>query len=353
MKYTHIISEATRTPWAILEEKLVVIQNFLKLKAEGGEISAEEIASMKPTKREPEFLAINEALDLEAAAGAAPNGSSRSRAGSVAVLPLQGTIVPKANMMTEMSGGTSCQQFTGWFRTAMKDPNVRAIVVDIDSPGGNVQGVMELADEMYKARGQKPVVAQVSGIAASAAYWLACQCDEIAVTPSGSVGSIGVFLMHQDVSKAAEMEGVKTTFIKAGKYKTEGNPYEPLSDEAQAAMLSRVNEFYDEFVGAVAKGRGTTPGKVKNGFGEGRMVGPSAAVAEGMANRVATMDQTLSRLGVPRQTAIAPKAAGEGPEITATEEQKPAPVVVEETKPEPKPHTTTELDLRLKKLRVQ
>src|SRR6266851_1453381 len=118
MKYTHIISEATRTPWAILEEKLVVIQNFLKLKAEGGEVSAEEIASMKPAKREPEYLAIEETvigLDLaskrddvvivQAAVGAAPNGSSRSRAGSVAVLPLQGTIVPKANMMTEMSGG--------------------------------------------------------------------------------------------------------------------------------------------------------------------------------------------------------------------------------------------------------
>ena len=351
MKYTHIVSEATRTPWAILEEKLVVIQNFLKLKAEGGEVSAEEIASMKPAKHEPEFLAI----EIDAAAGAAPNGSSRSRAGSVAVLPLQGTIVPKANMMTEMSGGTSLSQFTGWFRSAMKDPNVRAIVIDCDSPGGNVQGVMELADEMYKSRGQKPVVCQVTGIAASAAYWLACQCDEIAVTPSGSIGSIGVFLMHQDVSKAAEMEGVKTTFIKAGKYKTEGNPYEPLSDEAQAALQSRVNEFYGEFVDAVAKGRGTTPGKVKNGYGEGRMVGPSAAVAEGMANRVATMDQTLSRLGVPRQTAVAPKAAGVVPEITATEEQKPVeatPVAVEETKSEPEKKATTALEFKRRQLEV-
>ncbi len=121
MKYTHIISEAVRTPWAILEEKLVVIQNFLKLKAEGGSVSADEIAAMKQAKREPEFLAIEDApADAQAAAGApAPNGSSRSRAGSVVVLPLQGTITPKSNMMTEMSGGTSVDKFTSWFRTAM------------------------------------------------------------------------------------------------------------------------------------------------------------------------------------------------------------------------------------------
>lgn len=344
MKFGHIISEATTTPWAILEDKLAAIHNFLMVKANGGDISAEEIASMKQPKREPEFLAPEE---IEAAAGAAPAGSSRSRAGSVAVLPLQGTIVPKANMMTEMSGGTSVQQFTGWFRSAMKDPNVRAIVVDVDSPGGSVQGLMELADEMYKARGQKPVIAQVSGIAASAAYWLACQCDEINITPSGSVGSVGVFLMHQDMTKASEMEGVKTTYIKAGKYKTEGNPYEPLSDEAQAALQARVDEFYDEFVGAVAKGRGTTPSKVKSGFGQGRMVSPAAAVAEGMANRVSTMDQTLSRLGVPRQTAVAPKATGEDVVIASTEQP-----VVETAVPEAQPTTMNQVELKRRRLQL-
>ncbi len=161
--------------------------------------------------------------------------------------------------------------------------------------------------------------------------------------------------MHQDVSKAAEMEGVKTTFIKAGKYKTEGNPYEPLSEEAQAALQSRVDEFYGEFVDAVAKGRDTTASKVKNGYGQGRMVSPAAAVAEGMANRVATMDQTLSRLGVPRQTAVSPNAAAEVPVITASEEPKPVettPLPVEETTPEPKQNSTTELELKRKKLQL-
>ncbi len=139
-------------------------------------------------------------------------------------------------MLMESSGGTSVQGVARQFRAAMADPDIGRVILDVDSPGGQVGGVEELAREIYQARGQKPVTAIANGLAASAAYWIATAADEFVVTPSGQVGSIGVFGMHQDVSAALEKDGVKVTMVSAGKYKTEGNPFEPLTDEARAAM---------------------------------------------------------------------------------------------------------------------
>jgi ClpP class serine protease len=130
----------------------------------------------------------------------------------------------------------------------------------------------------------------------AAAYWIASAADELVVTPSGQVGSIGVFAAHEDISKAAEMQGVKVTLISAGQYKTEGNPFEPLSAEARAAMQKDVNTFGDMFVNAVARNRGVGAYSVKAGFGQGRMVMAQDAVKASMADRVATLDETLARL---------------------------------------------------------
>jgi len=124
-------------------------------------------------------------------------------------------------------------------------------------------------------------------------YWLASQCSELVVTPSGQVGSIGVFAAHEDMSKAAEIAGYKISLVSAGKYKTEANPFEPLSDEARQALQSKVNDFYGDFTKAVARGRGVGVNEVRSGFGEGRMISAQQAVKEKMADRVATLDQTL------------------------------------------------------------
>ncbi|MCC7371633.1 MAG: S49 family peptidase, partial [Chloroflexi bacterium] len=131
---------------------------------------------------------------------------------------------------------------------------------------------------------------------ASAAYWIASSADEIVVTPSGEVGSIGVFTAHEDISAALEAEGVTVTLISAGKYKTEGNPFEPLSEEARGAIQARVDDYYSMFVRAVARGRGVKPADVRGGFGQGRVVGADEAVRLGMADRVGTMAQTVERL---------------------------------------------------------
>ena len=133
-------------------------------------------------------------------------------------------------------------------------------------------------------------------MAASAAYWIATAADEVVVSPSGQVGSIGVFAAHEDISKALEDEGVAVTLVSAGKFKTEGTPFQPLSSDARAKMQQMVDEFYGMFTNAVARNRDVATSTVKNGFGEGRMVLAQDAVSAGMADGVATLDQTLARL---------------------------------------------------------
>ncbi|MGA8310168.1 MAG: S49 family peptidase [Terriglobales bacterium] len=217
-------------------------------------------------------------------------------AGGVAVIPITGVISHRETLFSQIFGGTSTERFAVAFRQALSDPNVGAIVFDVDSPGGSVDGVEELSAEVYRARGRKKTVAVANAMAASAGYWVASACDEIIVTPSGSVGSIGVFAAHEDISKALEQEGVKLTLISAGKYKTEGTPFEPLSNEARASIQATVDVFGHMFVNAVARNRGVGSYAVKNGFGEGRMVLAQDAVKLGMADGVGTLDQTLARL---------------------------------------------------------
>ncbi len=249
-------------------------------------------------KEPPEYHSEAGASQIEASSGHAAAGAPRTKDGStIAVLPLTGTISHRMGMFSEASGGISTERFTQWLRAAAADPSVKAIVIDADSPGGTVDGVPELADEIARTNKTKPVVGVANSMAASAAYWLLSQCSELVVTPSGSVGSVGVFSSHEDMSKMYESCGVKVSLISAGKFKTEGNPYEPLTDDARQALQGQVDDYYDLFTKAVARGRDTDQKSVKAGFGEGRMVMAQQAVKEGMADRVATLDQTLAKLG--------------------------------------------------------
>jgi signal peptide peptidase SppA len=274
--YDHITDLVYGQPWAILPAKLSVIQAFLGRRLAGERLDPDEVQA-----------AMQSAL---------PRGP-RPQGGAVAVIPIYGTITQRASMMQAMSGGTSVEQVAQQFRAALADPGVRSIVFDIASPGGGVSGVQELAAEIYQARGRKPIAAVANSLAASAAYWLGAAAGDFAVTPSGEVGSIGVYAMHQDISKAAEMEGVKTTFISAGKYKVDGNPFEPLSDTARASMQAKVDAVYSQFVGDVARFRGVSATEVRGGFGEGDMVLAKDAVRVGMVDRIATLDEMIARLG--------------------------------------------------------
>ncbi len=260
--------------WAILPQKLAILREIVVRFTAGEKLTAEEVETrIHGAARPPE-----------------------RRVNSVAVLPLFGMIFPRANMMTDISGGTSAERFGAAFAQLIKDPGVGAIVLDVNSPGGEAGGILEVADQIYNARGQKPIVAVANHMMASAAYWIGSAADEIVVTPSGDVGSIGVFAAHEDRSGALEQDGLKLTLISAGKYKTTGNPYEPLTEDARAIIQQRVDEVYDAFVGAVARHRGVNPTAVRNGFGEGRVVSANEAMKLGMADRIGTLDETIDRL---------------------------------------------------------
>jgi signal peptide peptidase SppA len=239
-----------------------------------------------------------------------------------AVIPVFGILVNRVASLDISETGTGVDALAQQFRQALANPDVRSIVLLFDSPGGSVYGIDEFAQEIFAARDQKRIVAQIDPLAASAAYYLASQASEIAVTPSGEAGSIGVRMMHQDLSKALEAKGIKVTNISAGKYKTEGNPFEPLGEDAQAFMQQRVNDYYDSFVKAVARGRGVKSSEVKNGFGEGRVLGSAEARKLGMVDRVATFDETLARLGASANSARVAMAAAPANDVpnTATAE---------------------------------
>lgn len=277
MSKSYILQAFIETPWAILPHKLEALKDIVARHINGEKLTAEEIETRIHGATRPVERRVN----------------------SVAILPLFGTIFPRGNLMTQMSGATSAESIGAKFAQLLKDPDVGAIVLDVNSPGGQIGGIEELSKQIFDARGKKPILAVANHLMASAAYWIASAADEIVVSPSGDVGSVGVFAVHEDISAALEQEGVKISLISEGRYKTEGNPYEPLSDEARDAIQARVREAYDTFVEAVARNRGVNPAVVRNGFGEGRVVGARDAVKLGMADRVETLNDTINRLLTP------------------------------------------------------
>jgi signal peptide peptidase SppA len=242
------------------------------------------------------------------------------RSGDVATVPLKGVLMPEVGgLFALLFGGGGLQAFQAQLAEAVNDPEVGVIVMDIDSPGGLVDQIPETAAQIRAARAIKPIVAVANTQAASAAYWLASQADEIVVTPSGEAGSIGVYQLHRDLSAQHEMKGIVPTLVSAGKYKVEGNPYQPLGEEARAAMQADVDDYYRMFTGEVAKGRGVTREDIVAGYGEGRCLHAKQAVSAGIADRVETLSDTVRRLTSPAGRAAldrrrAEEVAGE-PEV--------------------------------------
>lgn len=292
--YNHLVRWALDQPWAVTPRMLGIIQGIMAERLTGSIPSADVIAGR-----------IAEERNLHAAER---RGGQRN--GAVAVMPVYGVIMQRADMMMEMSGGTSTEALAKTFRALVSEPGVSTIVLDIDSPGGGVYGVAEFAEEIFKARGQKRIIAVADSMAASAAYWIASAADELVVTPGGEVGSIGVYMLHEDWSGAYEQAGVKPTVIKFGENKAEGINVEPLSDSARDHFQERVNQYGEMFVAAVAKHRGVGKAVVMRDFGQGMVFGAKDAVRLKMADRVATLDETINRL-VGRGPGAARALAGE------------------------------------------
>lgn len=261
--------------WAIVPEKLDAIHDVL-------------------ARHEAE---INIDWDMLAQSPVAPYGDDSDKPysimdGGVAVIPVHGVIAKRMNMFSRISGGTSSELIGRDFRAAMDDPDVRAILLHVDSPGGTVDGTDALASRIYESKDIKPVVVFADGLMASAAYWIGSAGHMLITEPTGEVGSIGVVQAHYDYSVADAKEGVKRTYIYAGKYKTIGNDAEPLTEDGKAYLQAGVDYVYSLFVNTVARHRGISIAQALS-MAEGRIFIGQQAREIGLIDRIGTFETAL------------------------------------------------------------
>lgn len=277
--------DVLNAPWAIVPEKLLEIREiyFAHLRGEEIDLRAIEARLGRPLDNPKQGY---EVVD------------------GVAVLAVEGVIAKRMNLFTRVSGGTSTQLLERDVKAALEDRAVRSILLSVDSPGGHVDGVFELARTIFDARGRKPIVALGNGMMTSAAYWIASAADRVLITgETTQAGSIGVVATHTDLSKAEEMRGVKTTEITAGKYKRIASEHKPLSDEARAAIQDQVDHIYSVFVNSVSQHRGTDVETVLDKMADGRIFLGGKAIDAGLVDGVSTQADLIRQLNQERTDA--------------------------------------------------
>lgn len=221
----------------------------------------------------------------------------------VAVISAMGGLVHRTKLAADSSLLIGYNDLAADVEDALGKADVHAIALVMDSPGGEVAGAFELAERIYAARGRKPMVAVADGMAASAAYLAASAADEVVLTPTSYVGSIGVVMRHVDFSRALANDGITVSHIFAGEHKIDGNPYQPLPDAVRAALQADIEGLYQMFVQAVAKHRGMDEQAVRDTrAGVYRGV---AAVAARLADRISTVDAVVAELATRRTHTVA------------------------------------------------
>lgn len=223
-----------------------------------------------------------------------PARAAPSHTPKVAIIPIHGTLVRRTVGLEAESGLTSYASLAAQLDAALASPEVAAILLDIDSPGGESSGVFDLADRIRAATQVKPVWAVANDMAFSAAYALASAASKVFVSRTGGVGSIGVIAMHVDQSVKDAHDGVRYTAVFAGDRKNDLNPHQPISDQAHAQLQAEVNRIYGLFVETVARHRGLEPSAIRDT--EAGLFFGQAAVGIGLADAIGTFDDALAQL---------------------------------------------------------
>ncbi len=214
--------------------------------------------------------------------------------GGVAIIPVQGTLVHKLGTLRPYSGMTGYDSIRANLSVALNDDDVKGIVLDIESGGGEVSGCFDLVDEIYHSRGEKPIWSILTENAYSAAYAIASATNRIIVPRTGGTGSVGVICAHVDFSKALEKDGITVTLIKYGDNKADGNEYAPLSKEALARFQADVDTMGELFCDTVARNRGVAASKVR-ATQAGTFMGKEG-VNIGLADAVMPPDEAFNSL---------------------------------------------------------
>lgn len=264
------ISRIKSEPWAITQSALETIIEIATRQNDGPEAVAARLG--RP---------LENTYDVEYRDG-------------VAILSVTGPMFRYANVMTSLSGATSYDLLARDFAKALDDGRVDAILLNIDSPGGEANGVSEFADQIYNARGRKPITAYIGGQGSSAAYWIASAADEIVISDTASLGSIGAVLGVEDTRARDEKNGVKRMEIVSAV-----SPFkrvDPATDEGRSRLQARVDALGEVFIDKVARNRGESRDTVLQEFGQGDVFVGAAAVDAGLADRVGTFEGVISEL---------------------------------------------------------
>ncbi|MEM7166026.1 MAG: signal peptide peptidase SppA [Planctomycetota bacterium] len=243
--------------WALDSQHVEIMNTIVTRHASGEKLDAEEIAEIVAARRAKEGDDGMPSYSVE---------------DGVAVVPIHGVISRYASQVNNISGpsGTSVEQVREHVVEALGDDRVKAILLDIDSPGGSTDGLAELADDLRAANDMKPLFSFTEGLAASAAYWLGSQSREFIASKGARVGSIGVYRTLIDSSEAAKARGLRVDVVKAGEHKAMGEPGTQIGAKERAEAQRLVNSFYEMFIDGVAKGRGISI-KAATALGDGRV----------------------------------------------------------------------------------
>jgi capsid assembly protease len=215
----------------------------------------------------------------------------------VAIISLSGVLSKRMGLFSQISGGQSYQSFQSDLQQAVDDPDVQSIIIQVDSPGGAVDGTQAAADAVYAARESKPVCALVDGEMCSAAYWIGSSAAKSYISSDTDVvGSIGVVTQHVDTSNLEHQRGVKITDITAGKYKRIASQHAPLSPDGRNAIQEQLDHVYGVFVDAVARNRGVDADTVVNKMADGRIFRGQQAINAGLVDGKMTLPKLVQQM---------------------------------------------------------
>jgi signal peptide peptidase SppA len=259
----------------------------------------------------------------------APASLSSITVERIAVVSVIGTLVSRSGYLDATSGVLSYGDIGDAIASAMADPSVRGIILDVDSPGGEVGGLFDLVEQIgaIKSAATKPLWAVANENALSAAYAIASAADRLYVTRTGEVGSIGVVAVHVDESGADAKAGLSWSFVFAGDQKVDGNAHEPLSQRARGTIQADVDRLYAEFCGLVATNRGLTAETIRGT--NAAVYRGELAVRAGLADRVGTLDATIADMtsefdqtAMPARNIITPTNHKRSPSMATNETER-------------------------------
>lgn len=267
-------------PWAITQPVFAQIIDIYNAHIVGPklDIAALEARAGKPLSRDRREL-IGQVVD------------------GVAVLDLEGPLAKRMSSVNAACEGTSTNLIFDFFTQAVNDPSIKGIILNIDSPGGTVDGTMDLARAVYNARGKKPIVTLVDGQMCSAACWIGSAADAVYLANETSMaGSIGVVITHVDYSEALKKAGIVATEITAGKYKRAVSSYKPLDEEGRSQLQEMADDIYTLFVDDMATFKGLSVDQVLDRMAEGRVFLGQKAIDAGLADGVSSLDALIAQL---------------------------------------------------------